>query len=60
MSIYCNTCKRVFDEVAELSFETGRSWCVDVAVHVVPGPAVDVNLGVAVNMIIKLHIIRTQ
>ena len=53
MSIYCNTCKRLFDEVAELSLETGRSWCADVTVRVVPGPAVDVDLGVAVNMIMK-------
>ena len=42
-------CKRLFDEVAGLSFETSRSWCVDVAVRVVPDPDVDVDLGVSVH-----------
>ena len=42
-------CKPVFDREVGVSIGSGHGWCVDVAVRVVPGPAVDLDLGVSVH-----------
>ena len=39
----------MFDRVAKLSIESGHGWYVDGAVCVVPGPVVDIDLGVSVH-----------